>query len=188
MNCCPTCGQALPETDLRVDLTHNVLLYRGQAIELTPMEAEVTYVLARHAPEVVPHPHLRARVYGAGEGVKDEQRTISVMIRRIRARIACVELSIKSIRGIGWALVFEPPKDFRYAKWETGKVERFHQLCKDGVPREIIAQELGWSVNQLKELDKYLRRNQLSRYRLPYSSGIAREVKGKIVKRRRCDA
>lgn len=173
-DCCPTCGQALPETGLKVDLTHNVLLYRKHAIQLTPREAEIAFVLARHAPGVVPHEHLRAHVFGAGEGVQDEQRTISVVLRRIRVKIAEAGLSVRSVRGVGWALAFEPPKSLNYAKWEPGKVERFHQLCKDGVPREIIAQELGWSVGQLKQLDKYLRRNQLSRYRLPYSSGIAR--------------
>ena len=184
MGACPTCGQAMPETGLKVDLMHNVLLYRQQAIQLTPMEAEIAFVLARAAPELVPHEHMRAAVYGAGEGVKDEQRTISVVIRRIRARIAGAGLSIKSIRGVGWAFAFEPPKSFSYAKWDPGKVERFHQFCKDGVPREIIAQKLGWSVSQLKELDKYLRRNQLSRYRLPYSSGMARDVKASGKQRR----
>jgi len=163
---------------------HNVLLYRGQAFQLTPTEAEVAYVLARYAPEIVPHSYLRARIYGAGEGVKDEQRTISVVMRRIRAIIAPVGLSIRSIRGIGWAIVFGSPESLGYAKWTPEKVEQFHKLCKDGVPREIIAEKLDWSVSQLKELDKYLRRNGLSQYRLPYSSGIAREVNGEIVERR----
>ena len=178
--CCPTCGQPLAETDVKVDLTRNIVVYRKQSVQLWPMVAEILFVLARHYPEVARHEHLRYAIWGGAEGERNEPGVIVTLVSRLRRLIAPLGLAIGVSKNVGYYLIKhdEPVHVFPYStytRWTVSQVALFQKLCADGVPRDEIAKRLGWTVPQVKSLYKYLRRQNKNQRRLPYSSGIPKE-------------
>ena len=49
-------------------------------------------------------------------------------------------------------------------------IRKFLDLCRDGIPRDIIAETLGFTVDQVKGLDLYLRVKGQQPYALRYAS------------------
>jgi hypothetical protein len=55
-------------------------------------------------------------------------------------------------------------------KWTEDIIARFLDLCRRGVPRDIIAAEFGWTLRQLWHFDAWLRRKGRQPYRLELHS------------------
>lgn len=101
VGCCPTCGGALKNQHMRVDLDTNTFLIRGRCIFLRGKEAELLSVLVQRAPGVVAHDTLVARLWGVEEP-EDARQNIAIHVGRLRRALETVGATIESVYGVGY--------------------------------------------------------------------------------------
>lgn len=103
--CCPTCGQALPATPVRVDVVACVAVANGRSISLRPMEADCLGALAAVMPRVATRDYLMEWIDFQSDPETD--LCIKVLICRLRPKIAPIGLIIETVWGSGYRLAAE---------------------------------------------------------------------------------
>lgn len=96
--------------EIVIDRPLNQLTVAGECRDLTPMETELLWMLARHAGEVVSSEELLEGVWGYPRGVKT--RTLDVHIGRLRRKLGEDGRNprfIITVRSVGYR--FEPPQN-----------------------------------------------------------------------------
>lgn len=96
--------------EIVINRVAHTLTVKGSTCELTPMEMELMWMLARHAGEVVESEELLKTVWGYPPGVKT--RTLDVHIGRLRKKLGEDGRSprhIITVRSVGYR--FEPAPD-----------------------------------------------------------------------------
>lgn len=97
----------------RVIINHaaNRLTVDGKSCDLTPMECELLWMLAKHAGEVVGAEYLLESVWGYPSGVRT--RTLDVHIGRLRAKLGengSAPRHIITVRSVGYRFEPDPPE------------------------------------------------------------------------------
>lgn len=92
---------------VRIDSALREVTYDGQAVDLTTMEFDVLFLLAREAGQVVP----REELYEKAAGVQYDglDRGMDVHVSRIRKKLVSLGFDpkrLKAIRGAGYLLAF----------------------------------------------------------------------------------
>lgn len=101
---CPCCDQEIePRDEPIMDLGSNVLTFRGQAVKLRGVEAEIVDILAKRSPAAVSRADIVSQVWGLGER-EGTVKQIDVHICRIRKMLPA-GLRIITHRGRGHALM-----------------------------------------------------------------------------------
>lgn len=90
-NCCPTCGQTLPQTDLYIELAGNRLTRNGVMIRLTQREMECFIKLAQAWPWPLNKDKLAPNV--------GNRTTIYAKLSALRAKLASIDLGIENSYG-----------------------------------------------------------------------------------------
>lgn len=106
---CPCCGGVMyTKVPVYVDLTANEASVRGQAVKLTPRQAEVLHVLAEAFPRGVDKDRLINMVGGryATENVREP--CIPVHISHIRRALRPFGVAIECLWGRGYRLIEAP--------------------------------------------------------------------------------
>jgi hypothetical protein len=175
MKFCPTCGNPNLPIELKVDLNENVVVHKGRAAKLSPREAEILFVLAERVGQTVRHEYLRSRVYGVATSDTLETRTIHVQVCRIRRKVAPLSLEIERNHGVGYSLkVVERVADrVPIIRWSKANIERLAELCQAGTPRDEIAREFGWRIDQVQSMYAYLRKHAGFPHVLPRRATLA---------------
>ncbi|MEF9878707.1 MAG: response regulator transcription factor [Clostridia bacterium] len=101
-------SRTLPKTeridihDVHVDIENHVVMQRGQAIELKPMEFSLLLIFSKNRHKVLSRELLLNEVWG--ESFEGETRTIDVHIASLRKKLGWQEL-IKTVPKYGYKLV-----------------------------------------------------------------------------------
>ncbi len=101
-------GEVLEVGGIVIDRSTCRLTIGGETRELTPMETELLWMLARHAGEVVSSEELLESVWGYPRGVRT--RTLDVHVGRLRRKLGEDGRNprhIITVRSVGYR--FEPP-------------------------------------------------------------------------------
>jgi DNA-binding response OmpR family regulator len=99
---CPTCDSEIEDT-VTVDLDLNTIASRGGSIILSPLQAEVAYILVKKMPRVVDMDSLIIQVWGQKEP-EDPKNSFNVTLHDLRKKIETIGLSIKNLRGRGYLI------------------------------------------------------------------------------------
>jgi DNA-binding response OmpR family regulator len=86
--------------DLSLDPDQSLVRVRGQAVELSPREHKLLFLLARSAGRVLPRANLEECLYDMGG--EPESNALEVHIHRLRKKLGARR--IRTIRGIGYLL------------------------------------------------------------------------------------
>jgi two-component system, OmpR family, response regulator MtrA len=95
----------LPDQDLVVDVDDHQVRWRGVALSLTRLEVELIAQLASKPVRVWPYDRLFASVWGAA--YLGDNSILHSAVKRLRRKLREVgnDLSIDTVRGIGYRLV-----------------------------------------------------------------------------------
>lgn len=108
---CPLCGGAVPEIELRIDLSNNHAIVRGRPIRLTPQGAEILDVISHAYPTSVPISLIIRRVYGLKDEPGDPEAVVHQQVFHLR----------RKLKPVGYMLVNEYGA-YRLAKVTAQKV------------------------------------------------------------------
>lgn len=95
-------GQSIEVNGLTVDPEARQVRLRGDTVELTGIEFDILFALARRAGRVIPRDALLEEAGRADVTVGE--RTVDVHISHLRSKLAAPHL-IKTVRGVGYLLV-----------------------------------------------------------------------------------
>lgn len=87
---------------LQVDLEAFSVSVAGEAVALTRREFELLVYFLRHRGEVVTRPHLMRHVWR--QPVAEENRTVDVHVRRLRAKLGAGLEKLETLVGVGYRL------------------------------------------------------------------------------------
>jgi DNA-binding response OmpR family regulator len=96
---------------VRIDPAARNVQVRGRSIQLPPQEFRLLHLLMRNVGRVVTRDQIWAEVWG--EPRPDSSNTVTVHIRRLRARLGegpDEPVSIVTVRGMGYRLTPSPPR------------------------------------------------------------------------------
>jgi DNA-binding response OmpR family regulator len=95
----------LPDPDLVIDVDDHQVRWRGVALPLTRLEVELVAQLASQPVRVWPYDRLFAAVWGAA--YLGDNSILHSAVKRLRRKLRDVgnDLSIDTVRGIGYRLV-----------------------------------------------------------------------------------
>jgi two-component system, OmpR family, KDP operon response regulator KdpE len=79
------CPQVILIGELRIDLSSQQVLRRGETVHLTPTEFALLRELATNRGKLLTHAHLLRRVWG--HGYETETEYVRVYVRRLRAKL-----------------------------------------------------------------------------------------------------
>lgn len=99
---CPTCGQILSDSELRIDLNANVLICDGVAIKITKRQAEVIWLLLKNYPNVTATDRILDTIWRDSDSTLLGLRSQVTYCRRI---LELIGWTIKSEHNIGYRLV-----------------------------------------------------------------------------------
>jgi two-component system response regulator VicR len=91
--------------DLAVDAARHEVHWKGREMELTALEFDLLYTLARHAGQVLSREQLLAQVWGYD--YYGDLRVVDAAVKRLRAKLrrAAPEFElITTVRGVGYKL------------------------------------------------------------------------------------
>ena len=81
-----------------------LVLFRGQPVELRPKEFDLFLALASRPGIVLTRDQILDRVWGGERALDVDSRTVDVHINRLRHRLEGADVSIETVRGIGYRL------------------------------------------------------------------------------------
>lgn len=95
---------------LDVDLSRNMIGYRGETVRVTNQIAELAYILAQKSKrhEISKHDHIRAKLWGVTGGPNDERNAVKVLVHRLRKICSRWDFKIEVYRNQGYELI--PPE------------------------------------------------------------------------------
>ena len=99
---CPQCGGALRHDRVTVDRRKHIAYFRGASVSLSPAQAAIVYVLARHMPHVISYQQLQYAVWGGAEGPENELSQLFDQARKAKLRIQPLGLTITCSKGAGY--------------------------------------------------------------------------------------
>ncbi|MGH2342585.1 winged helix-turn-helix domain-containing protein [Segnochrobactraceae bacterium EtOH-i3] len=102
---CPCCGGPVEPDEIIMDLSGNLLSYRGSVIVLPPSEAEVMAALVAAFPGTITNDKLINAVWGGYDAPLAALHINKVRICNLRKRIAAIGLGILTIWSTGYRLV-----------------------------------------------------------------------------------
>lgn len=172
MKVCPTCGNPVFPSYLNVDLDINVVTYRGQSVKLGLVEAEILFVLAKQPGIPTSRESLVRQVYGAKADVRSNLHNLNQHVRSLRKHLEPLGLAITANLKAGYTLEFlENGTRYRpIAQWTDARISRLIDLCEARTPRNEIAAEFGWRIDQVVTLHRYVRERGRTIGTLPHSS------------------
>lgn len=100
-SCCPSCGQKVPDADLRVDLQTNTVSANGLIIQVQPRTAELVEVLRLAFPHYVPRETIISKVWACDA----QDRMVDAQATRARVLLSKIGWGIDSFRHSGYRLV-----------------------------------------------------------------------------------
>lgn len=112
---CPRCRAIHDGADLRVDVNTHQIHHRGRSIKATRTQALIVEALSRVHPGVLPIERIAFAIYQdrIDGGPITAHANIHVQINRLRTslRNAGLGVEIKSYRGAGYGIAFEPQEN-----------------------------------------------------------------------------
>ena len=99
---CPCCGGQIKDAKLKVSLEFNTIICGDKAIEVTPTQAEIIFVLKKNFPDFVPRERLILAVWGQA-GIDDN--VLRTMIYGTRKVLLQIGYTISASTGNGYRLV-----------------------------------------------------------------------------------
>lgn len=102
---CPCCGGPVDPDEIIMDLSGNLLSYRGSVIMLPPSEAEVIAALVDAFPGTVMNDKMISAVWGGYDAPLAARDINKVRICSLRKRIAAIGLGILTVWNTGYRLV-----------------------------------------------------------------------------------
>ncbi len=94
---------------LTINTVKHTVLVGNQSLKLMPLEYKLLYFFVTHPNKIYSRDHLLTHVWGGDVYIED--RTVDVLIRRVRSKLKPYNLHtmIKTIRSSGY--IFSPEKD-----------------------------------------------------------------------------
>ena len=94
--------QVIRMEELEINLTNYEVKIRGEAVDFTPKEVEILYLLASHPGRVFDREQILSKVWGYD--YFGDTRAVDTQIKRIRQKIPDVGLSwgIRTVYGVGY--------------------------------------------------------------------------------------
>lgn len=111
MNTCPCCGQAVPPTLPKVDLSRNTVVIDNTMVYLTELEAALLGVLSKEWPKVVPRKQLLTALYGKTVDVSNQNKLDSVTTR-LRRKIAGYSWQLYPVVNRGLTLKYRQERAY----------------------------------------------------------------------------
>lgn len=109
-DCCPLCGNALPDDDtLRVDPSSRSVSRRGLVVNrLSKQQFAIFECLWKAKGRVIDHGSLQDYVWGLeNDGPSNPRETIAVQIMKLRRRLKPLGIFITNAWGVGYAMGVE---------------------------------------------------------------------------------
>ena len=101
---CPCCHQSVTTTDLLVSVDAGVAVRNNVRVDLTPHEARAMHELRATYPGVASYDGLSWSVYSYVDEPENMRNSIHVLMRRLRSKVAPLNISIVAVRGAGYRL------------------------------------------------------------------------------------
>lgn len=98
---CPCCGQIIAGASLKVSMEFNTVIHGSTALEVTPKECEMIFVLWKCWPHGIPQSRLAQRVWGH-EG--PPETAIRNLVYNSRKKLNTIGFTIRAIRNRGYRL------------------------------------------------------------------------------------
>lgn len=109
--CCPTCSQPMPETDLPIlDMTGHpgmAVYFRGHKVNLWWQKIIIMHELIKAFPGVAKHDTIASALWGA-EPTLSGNKQIHVLTSKLRQEVAHMGLKIVPHRAKGYSLRIVP--------------------------------------------------------------------------------
>ena len=86
-----------------VSLTHEAVSFNGKEMPITESQYRLLHALLRAAPHPIGVPHLLAKVY-PGKAKTEAEVVFGIVVKDMERTLPMVDLSLKSMKGIGVAL------------------------------------------------------------------------------------
>lgn len=178
MNCCPTCGGSISGISLKVDLDRNLFLRGGRAFQVTPMMAEILHVLVERFPNPIANEDLCRKIWGLHGRDFDESHSLRSSISQIRRILAPAGVAVRHFSGSGYCIQLsdapiKPATSFN-ALWTQEKADELVDLCRQGLPRDEIANRLGMTIEQVRSKRNYLAKTGINIPRLVFRQSALR--------------
>lgn len=101
---CPCCRQIVASTDLLVSVDTGTAMCGDKCVHLTPHEVRALYELRSAMPATASYDGLAWAVYQYLDEPENMQNSIHVLMRRLRRKIAPLDMRIVAARGLGYRL------------------------------------------------------------------------------------
>ena len=98
---CPCCGQSIMDSPLKVSMEFNTIICGSTALEVTPKECEITFVLHKAWPHGVSQSRLISQVWGHAA---IEEPTIRNTVYTARKKLNTIGYTIRALRSRGYRL------------------------------------------------------------------------------------
>jgi DNA-binding winged helix-turn-helix (wHTH) protein len=98
---CPCCGAIIAGADLKVSMDFNTVICGSTALEVTPKECEIIFVLWKCWPHGIPQERLIQRVWGH-EG--HAESGVWNIVYNARKKLNTIGYTIRAIRNRGYRL------------------------------------------------------------------------------------
>ena len=97
-------GQTIRIDELEISLSNYEVRINGKAIDFTPKEVEILYLLASNPGRVFDREQILSRIWGYD--FFGDTRTVDTHIKRLRQKLACEEMGkawdIVTVYGVGY--------------------------------------------------------------------------------------
>jgi DNA-binding winged helix-turn-helix (wHTH) protein len=154
---CPCCGQAVAPERVLVDLETNSLCRFGRTLRLEPAQAEILHLLAEATPRTLRDDALFIGLWGSADWPSAPDRTVSVLISRMRQACARLGIGIERVRSVGYRLQCHPAAIYtcsaprRAPEWSDADFDRLKAMYERGDPIRDIAAALGRSESACQQ-------------------------------------
>lgn len=95
---CPCCGQPLANRELSVSLDTNMVRVGNQCVKLTPMCAEILFVILGERPRSTTKEQLLRQVFGSQPKTEASAISLQVAISRMRKKIRPLGIGIENTK------------------------------------------------------------------------------------------
>ena len=100
---CPCCGQAIKDANFKVSLEFNTVIVGDRALEVTPTQAEIIFILRQHYPANVHKTRIMLKLWGAEQRSDQGLRSLLYQTR-------------KQLEKIGYTILNSTTQGYRLSK------------------------------------------------------------------------
>jgi DNA-binding response OmpR family regulator len=101
--CCPVCGGEIRTAELALVSEELIVVRNRQAVRLSRREFQLLECLNRSPCRTVTHGQILDHIYGL-ESDEPDWHILSIMVHRLRKKVAPLGLTIETVWGQGFAL------------------------------------------------------------------------------------